>query len=95
MCYIFLAEKLIKIAAFKVLMAITINPKVAHGKPTIAGTRITVELILELLSSGMSVDNILKEYPHLTREQVLEAIKYAQAAVKHDEIIPFSSEALA
>ena len=75
-------------------MVITINPKIAHGKPIIAGTRITVELILELLSSGMSADDIIKEYPHLTKEQVLEAIRHAQAAVKHDEIIPFSSKAV-
>ena len=75
-------------------MTITINPKIAHGKPIIAGTRITVELILELLSSGMSAGDITTEYPHLTKEQVLEAIRYAQAAVKHDEIIPFSSKAV-
>ena len=75
------------------MMVITINPKIAHGKPIIAGTRITVELILELLSSGMSVNDIIKEYPHVTKEQVLESIRYAQSAVKHDEIIPFSSKA--
>ena len=44
------------------------DPAVMLGKPVIAGTRITVELILELLSGGATVDDILNEYPHLKRE---------------------------
>ncbi len=74
-------------------MPITINPKVAFGKPVIAGTRISVEFILELLSSGMSVDAIVKEYPHLHKKEVLEAIQYASKTLKHEEVIPFPSQA--
>ena len=47
------------------------NPKIMFGKPVIKGTRITVELILEKIGNGESVDAILSSYPHLKREQVL------------------------
>lgn len=57
---------------------ITFNPNILGGKPIIKGTRISVDFILELLSSGMSVDEILKEYKHLKREDVLEALDLRQ-----------------
>ena len=66
---------------------ITFNPKILAGKPIIKGTRISVEFILEMLSSGMSVGEIIKEYPHLKREDVLAAIDYAAKAIKHEELI--------
>jgi uncharacterized protein (DUF433 family) len=47
------------------------NPKIMFGKPVINETRITVELILEKIGNGESVDAILSSYPHLKREQVL------------------------
>ena len=53
------------------------NPDVMLGKPVVEGTRITVELILERLSGGESVDQILNSYPTLSREGVLAAIKHA------------------
>ena len=74
-------------------MAITINPRIAQGKPIISGTRISVEFILELLASGMTIEEILKEYSHLKKKNVLEAVAYAKKSMKHEEIIPFSSQA--
>ena len=65
---------------------IVVDPRVLGGKPVIRGTRIPVYLILELLANGWSVDDILREYPHLTREDVLAAIRYA-AKVLREEII--------
>jgi uncharacterized protein (DUF433 family) len=50
------------------------DPRIMMGKPVIEGTRITVELILTRLAEGRSVDDILIEYPHLTRAQVTAAI---------------------
>ena len=50
---------------------------VLGGKPVIKGTRIPVYLILELLGAGLSIEDILKEYPELTKEDVLDAIKFA------------------
>ena len=56
---------------------ITIDPTICHGKPTIRGLRYTVETILELLSSGMEIDDILADYEDLEREDILAALDYA------------------
>jgi uncharacterized protein (DUF433 family) len=56
---------------------ITINPDVCHGKPCIRGLRYPVELILELLSSGMSSEEILDDYEDLQREDILAALSFA------------------
>jgi len=58
------------------------------GKPIIAGTRITVELILEKLSSGESVEQIIQEHPHLTDEAIKAALAFAAKALKADIIYP-------
>lgn len=52
---------------------ITVDPEIMLGKPIIKGTRITVELILKKLSEGMSFENILEAYPHLTKDDILAA----------------------
>lgn len=56
---------------------ITRNPKILGGKPIIAGTRMSVESVLELLAGGMEIKEIIKEYPFLKREYISAAIKYA------------------
>jgi len=56
---------------------ITSNPKILFGKPAIKDTRIPVELILDELAAGMSIDKLLEEYPHLTREAVYAALAFA------------------
>ena len=53
------------------------DPRVMMGKPVVAGTRITVELILEKLAAGETVEQILDEHPRLTRQAILAAIKFA------------------
>ena len=67
---------------------ITIDLKILAGKPIIKGTRISVEFVLELLSSGMTIKEILKEYPHLKKEDVLAALHYATQVLKHEEVYP-------
>ncbi len=57
------------------------NPKIMLGKPTIAGTRITVELILNLVEHGQTIPEITEDY-ELTEDQVRAALKYAQKRVK-------------
>ena len=64
------------------------DPKVMMGKPVIAGTRITVELILEKLAAGETVDHILAAHPHLTREAVLAALDFAAKALRSDVVYP-------
>jgi uncharacterized protein (DUF433 family) len=56
---------------------IVINPEVCNGRPVIRGTRITVQTVLEFLGAGDSIDDILEEYPSLTREDVLACIQYS------------------
>jgi uncharacterized protein (DUF433 family) len=65
---------------------ISINPKVMMGKPCIKGTRITVELILEKLGSGGTIEYLLSAYPHISKEDILEAINYANAILKNEDI---------
>jgi uncharacterized protein (DUF433 family) len=59
------------------LSRITIDPAVCHGKPCIRGLRYPVETLLELLSSGMTTDEILADYEDLEREDLLAALAYA------------------
>ncbi len=56
---------------------ITIDPEICHGKPTIRGLRYPVENLLELLASGMTMDELLKDYPDLEREDFLACLEYA------------------
>jgi uncharacterized protein (DUF433 family) len=56
---------------------ITIDPAICHGKPVVRGLRYPVEMILELLSSGMSHEDILSDYPDLEREDILAVLEYA------------------
>ncbi len=65
---------------------IVVDQKILSGKPIIKGTRISVEFILEMLSSGMSIDEILLEYPHLKKEDVLAALIYATSLLKREEV---------
>jgi uncharacterized protein (DUF433 family) len=57
---------------------IEINPKVLVGKPVIRGTRISVELILELLAGGWSFDDIQRNYPRITPDDIRACIAYAR-----------------
>lgn len=66
------------------------DPKILFGKPVIAGTRISVELILEGIGTGASVDDLLREYPHLTRDQIHEAVRYAAQVIRTDAIYPLA-----
>ncbi len=57
---------------------VEINPAICHGKPTIRGLRYPVETILELLSAGMTNEEILADYEDLEREDILAALSYAK-----------------
>lgn len=56
---------------------ITLNPKVCHGKPTIRNMRYPVENMLELLASGMTIDELLEDYPDLEKDDFLACLQYA------------------
>ena len=63
---------------------ITVNPKILGGKLVIRGTRISVEFILGLLASGVSEDEILQDYDHLTQEDIHACLKYAARSFKNE-----------
>jgi uncharacterized protein (DUF433 family) len=74
---------------------IDINPKVMLGKPIIKGTRITVELIMEKTAYGYDVNDILRAYPHLTREQILAAYAFALQSFQTDVFYSNTPKSLA
>ncbi len=66
---------------------ISVNPNVQHGKPCVAGTRIPVYAVLELLADGASFDEILRDfYSDLTHEDIKACIRYATQLVKNEEV---------
>lgn len=59
------------------LERITIDPQICHGKPVVRGLRYPVEMLLELMSAGMTMDEILADYEDLEREDLLAVLAYA------------------
>lgn len=70
------------------LSRITIDPAVCHGKPCVRGLRYPVETILELLSSGMTVDEVLADYEDLEREDLLAAMAYGARLARTRRLQP-------
>lgn len=66
------------------LERITVNPEVMVGKPTIRGLRITVEHILKALAAGMTVEEILDDYPELEKEDIQAVLLYASELVNEE-----------
>ena len=64
------------------------DPKIMMGKPAVAGTRITVEHILEELGGGQSIEDLLDAHPRLTREAVQAALSFAAKALRADVVYP-------
>ena len=73
---------------------ITSDPKIIMGKPVIAGTRITVETVLEKLAAGESVEQILSEHPRLTIDGVRAAIGFAAEVLRADVVYPIEQLAV-
>ncbi len=63
---------------------ISINPNICFGQPCIKGTRIPVHIILELIAAGDTEKKILEAYPHLTKEDIKEVMKYAAYIVREE-----------
>jgi len=64
------------------------DPSIMMGKPVIAGTRLTVELILEKLAAGETIEQLVQAHPRLSREAVLEAIAFAARSLRADVVYP-------
>lgn len=67
------------------------DPEVMMGKPVVAGTRITVEYILEELAHGQPIDALVDSHPTLTREGVLAALEYAARVLRLDVVEPIEA----
>ena len=63
------------------------NPNIMMGKPIIKGTRITVELLMRKLADGYNIDDLLKSYTHLTKEQILATLEYVADMIANEEIL--------
>lgn len=72
--------------AMDLLKRITIDPEICHGKPCIRGMRWPVEVILDLLGSEMTIEEILEDHPELEKEDILAAITYAKLLVSGQTI---------
>jgi uncharacterized protein (DUF433 family) len=67
---------------------IVLDPNVLSGKPTIKGTRIAVEFVVDLLARGWATDDILGEYDHLTAEDVQACLAYASDMLQSERVYP-------
>ena len=69
---------------------IATNPDILAGKPIVAGTRISVELILDCMASGWSVDKVVEAYPHITPEDVSAALAFAADVMRRKPFVMVS-----
>jgi len=69
------------------LKRITVNPEICHGKPTIRNTRYTVEGIMEYLAGGDTLEDILKEFTDLQREDILACLAFAAQSLRLKDIV--------
>jgi len=66
---------------------IEIHPDICNGRPVVRGTRIAVQSVLEFLSAGDSVEEVLEEYPDLTREDVLACLAFASGLMENGYVV--------
>ncbi len=69
------------------LSRITVDPRICHGKACVRGTRVLVSVILDSLAEGLSNEEILQNYPKLTKEDIKAVLEYA-ARIAKEEVLP-------
>lgn len=70
---------------------IVIDSKILTGKPVVRGTRISVELVMELLAAGWSHAQILASYPHLAEEDIRACLAYASELLRQEKVYPLKT----
>ena len=70
---------------------IVIDPQILVGKPTVRGTRLAVEFIIDLLAQGWTEEEILHNYPGLTHEDVQACLSYASATLRAEKVYPLAA----
>ncbi len=73
--------------AAEIAQYISSDPAVLYGKPAIRGTRIGVDLILEKLSAGITIPQLLEAYPHLSEVQILACLAFAAEKIKNEVVL--------
>jgi uncharacterized protein (DUF433 family) len=73
------------------LERITTDPTICHGQPTVRGLRYPVENLLELLASGMSIEEIIEHHPDLERDDLLAAIEFGALTSGQRRVVPFGA----
>lgn len=69
----------------EIIKGIEADPAILHGKPHIAGTRVSVDMILGFLGDGLTPEDIItRHYPHITKEDILACLRYARQAVQEE-----------
>ena len=69
---------------------VIVDPEIHHGEPCIKGTRVPVAMLVGSIADGMTIEEVMKEYPQITREAVQAALAYAADVVRHDIIMPLA-----
>lgn len=70
---------------------ISVDPEICHGKPCFKGTRIMVSLVLELLESGQTTEEIIEAYPNLTPKHIQAALHLASQLLENDRFVAFKA----
>ena len=70
---------------------ITSNPEICHGQPTVRGLRYPVESLLELLASGMTIDEVIEDHPDLERDDLLAALEFGALASSQRRVVPLGA----
>ena len=70
---------------------ITTDPAICHGQPTVRGLRYPVECLLELLASGMSIDEVVQDHPDLERDDLLAALEFAALVSGQRRMVPLGA----
>ncbi len=84
----------VRIFSMKALLnRIAVNPNVCFGKPCVKGTRIWVSMLLDLLADGMTIEDLLKEYPQLSRDDIFAAIAFG-AEMSRERYVDIPTEAV-
>lgn len=79
------------LAVMSRLERITSDPSICHGQPTVRGLRHPVENLLELLASGMTIDEVLEDYPELERDDLLAALEFGALASGSRRVTPLGA----
>ena len=70
---------------------ITSDPSICHGKPTVRGLRYPVENLLELLASGMTIEDVIADHPDLERDDLLAALEFGALATGQRRVVPLGA----